>query len=93
MKITQICFPTLAKLPSDPKGPSGHYWLVVLNIKARRFEILDSLASKTEALMMDACHYLIASIKSMWAKDYKLSTLNISDFLIELIESPRQTNT
>ena len=51
MKITQICFPTLEKLSSDPKGSSGHYWLVVLNIKARRFEILDSLASKTEALL------------------------------------------
>lgn len=87
-----ICFPTLEKFQNLPKDSSGHYWLVVLNIKAERFEIIDSLARNAQALMMESCHLLIASIKKMWAKEYRNSKVQIIDWPIEVIDSPKQEN-
>lgn len=102
--ILQICFPTLEgfptlkgekeRSPEKKKTPSsGHYWLVNLNIKAQRFEIVDSLARNGEALLMDSCHFLIGGIKSIWSKHYPKSKIKIHDWPIELIDSPRQNNT
>ena len=51
------------------------------------------MARRGEALMMDACHLLIASIKKVWADEYKDSKVKITNFPIEVIESPHQTNT
>ena len=74
-------------------APSGHYFLVNLNVKARRFEILDSITTRNgESIMMHSCHLLIASIKKMWKKGYKASSIDISEFPIEVIPSPQQTN-
>jgi hypothetical protein len=58
---------------------SGHYWLVVLDIKGRRFEIIDSLSKDGQALMMPVCHLLITGIKKMWAREYKESSVDISN--------------
>jgi hypothetical protein len=69
--------------------------LVVLNVSAERFEIIDSLSSrkKGEALMMEACHMLIAGIKVMWKREYAKSKVQIVNWPIEVIDSPRHTNT
>jgi hypothetical protein len=89
---TQVCFPTLEKFASLPNDSSGHYFLVVLNIKAQRFEVLDSLAENGKALMMEACHFLVAGIKTMWARSYNDSKVQIANWPIEIIDSPKQTN-
>lgn len=88
-----VCFPTLEKFGSLPQDSSGHYFLVVLNIKAERFEIIDSLARNGKALMMEACHLLIAGIKTMWKRMYNDSKVQITNFPIEVIPSPKQENT
>ena len=62
-------------------------------MKAERFEIMDSLASGGEPLMMETCHLLIASIKKMWSTEYNKSNIRINDYPIELVPSPKQTNT
>ena len=78
---------------AKPSEASGHYWLVVLNIKAQRFEIYDSLATKKrEALMMEDTHYLIVGIKTMWLRLFTSSKVQIANWPIELIDSPRQDN-
>lgn len=66
--------------------------MVVLNIKAERFEVIDSLARRGRALLMESCHLLIANIKVMWGKEYADSKVDIADWPIEVIDSPKQTN-
>uniref|UniRef100_A0ACD5TJR6 Uncharacterized protein n=2 Tax=Avena sativa TaxID=4498 RepID=A0ACD5TJR6_AVESA len=87
-----ICFPTLEKFPQLSKDLSAHYWLVVINIKAKRFEVIDSLARRGCALLMESCHLLIANIKVMWGKEYANSKVDIVDWPIEIIDNPKQTN-
>ncbi|CAM0912916.1 unnamed protein product [Alopecurus aequalis] len=90
-----ICFPTLQSFDHQPKfdKDSGHYWLVNLNIKAARFEIMDSLTRNGEPLMMDTCHCLIASIKKMWKAEYSTSRVDISSYPIHILPVPNQTTT
>jgi hypothetical protein len=52
----------------------------------------DSLGSNGEALLMHSRHLLIAGIKTMWFKEYKKSKVQIADWPIVLIESPKQNN-
>lgn len=85
-----ICFPVLQKFTRLPTETSGHYWLVVLNLTAQRFEIIDSLGKQGQPLMMDACHLLIAGIKYMWTYHYKESKVQINNREIEVIDCPRQ---
>lgn len=42
----QIMFPVLQDLTPDQKKFTGHYYLIVLNLKAERFEVMDSLRGK-----------------------------------------------
>jgi hypothetical protein len=42
--------------------------------------------------MMDACHLLIAGIKTMWARMYQDSKIRIAEWPIEVIDSPKQNN-
>ncbi|KAM0887850.1 hypothetical protein ACQ4PT_028729 [Festuca glaucescens] len=90
--LKEICFPTLEGFTGAPPSQLGHYWLVNLNIKAQIFEMYDSLGGNGEALLMHACHLLIARIKTMWFKEYKKSKVQIADWPIVLIDSPKQNN-
>lgn len=84
-----IQFPVLQFLTPDEEEKNGHYFLFTLNIKAQRFEIMDSLRREGDAMMMDACHFLAAGIKYMWNKNYRNSTVKIGDFPIVYIPCPK----
>jgi hypothetical protein len=43
--------------------------------------------------MMEACHMLIVGIKVTWKREYAKSKVQIANWPIEVIDSPRQTNT
>jgi hypothetical protein len=88
----QVCFPTLEKFDGVTNDASGHYFLVVLNIKACRFEVFDSLARNGQPLMVEACHLLVDGIKTMWARIFTDSKVQIANWPIEVIDSPKQTN-
>ena len=92
-KTKQICFPTLQAFEGCDENSSGHYFLVNLNLKAERFEIMDSITNRNgESIMIDACHLLVAAIKVMWSREYAESNIDISEFPMVFIPLPQQTN-
>jgi hypothetical protein len=79
----------LESFPDCPPDSSGHYFMVVLNIKAQSFEVMDSLSKNGKALMIDACHFLDAGVKTMWTRMYNNSKVQIGSWPIEVADSPR----
>ena len=62
----QVCFATLD--PPDPPVPGnvGHWCVVALNIKEKRFELLDSLRSENNPDAQRVFYTMTAGIKKLW---------------------------
>jgi hypothetical protein len=65
---TQIFFPILQKLV-EAYEQSGHYFLIVLNLRNKSFELLDSIRSFEDEKVAACCNGFLAAIKSLW-KDH-----------------------
>jgi hypothetical protein len=86
-------FPVLQDLTPDIKQHTGHYYLIVLNLKAERFEVMDSLRAKGNRGLIKDYRLIIGSIKYLWAKNYSESTINIENWVTEHIDTPMQKTT
>jgi hypothetical protein len=86
-------FGVLQDLTPDIKQFNGHYYLIVLNLKAERFEVMDSLRSKGNKGLVADCRAIIGSIKYMWAQNYVDSKINIEKWKTEHISTPMQKTT
>ena len=81
-----------------PSEESGHWCLVVLNLKFRRFECLDSLRDETWG---DAVRFLMNmtyNIKKLWRessvdKSKTFLPMHINGFSYEFVRVPQQRNT
>ena len=71
---------------------NGHYYLIVLNLKAERFEVMDSLRSVGTPGLPADCTTIIDNMKQMWALNYKQSKIDISTFTTQYIATPMQRN-
>lgn len=89
----QIMFGVLQDLTPDIKQFNGHYYLIVLNLKAERFEVMDSLGSKGNKGLVADYRAIIGSIKYMWAQNYADSKINIEKWKTEHISTPMQKTT
>ncbi|KAK1630469.1 hypothetical protein QYE76_004784, partial [Lolium multiflorum] len=61
-----ILFSVLQDLTPDSKDMTGHYYLIVLNLKAGRFEVMDSLTAEGNHVLMADARTIIGSIKHLW---------------------------
>jgi hypothetical protein len=86
-------FGVLQDLTPDIKQFNGHYYLIVLNLKAERFEVMDSLRSKGNKGLVANYRAIIRSIKYMWAQNYVDSKINIKKWKTEHISTPTQKTT
>jgi hypothetical protein len=77
-------------LTPDLKEFKGHYYLIVLNLKAERFEVMDSLRTKKNRGLLQDSRAIIGSIKYLWASNYGESNINIEKWQIEYITTPMQ---
>jgi hypothetical protein len=64
--LFQICFSILD--PPDPpvEGSVGHWCVVALNLKKKRFELLDSLRSEDNSDAQRVFYTMAAGIKKLW---------------------------
>jgi Ulp1 family protease len=76
----------------------GHWCLVILNLKCRRFECLDSLRDETWVDAVRFFRTMTDNIKRLWreasvdrAKPF--SPMRVDDFSSEFVRVPRQENT
>lgn len=86
----QINFPVLQDLTPDLELFTGHFYLIVLNLKAERFEIMDSMRSEGNKDLMKDARAIIAAIKYMWEKNYGESNIDISKYKTLHIPTPMQ---
>ena len=74
------------------KDKIGHWYMVSVNLPAKRFEILDSLRGEANVEMINHANKLVEAIKRMYLVNYSDSHRKIQDWELMYIPSPRQTN-
>lgn len=86
-------FPVLQNIPSKGLDETvGHYFLLVLNLREQRFEVLDSMRSLADINLKTCCNNLITSIKELWRIHYPNSKKNIDNYELIDIQVPSQSN-
>ena len=90
LKFWQLLFPALQKLGRGPDD--GHWYVLSLNLRAKRFEVLDSLREQdSPSLLEHATRYMYA-IKKAWLINYKDSLKQIEDYKLVYIDVLKQHN-
>ena len=80
----------LQDLTPDIEDFNGHYYLIVLNLKAERFEVMDSLRSKMNPGLLKDARNIVGSIKGLWSSNYSESKINIEKWPTKYIDTPKQ---
>ena len=98
----QLLFPTFDP-PSftatmKPSDESGHWCLIVLNLRFRRFECLDSLRGETWCDAVRFLRTMTDNIKKLWRessvdKAKPFSPVHSDGFSCEFVWVPQQKNT
>jgi hypothetical protein len=84
----QVMFPVFQILENN----IDHYFLLTLNIRNERFEVLDSMRSLEDLNLRNCCNKLIEAIKKLWSIHYQDSNKQIEDYQLVEISVPKQTN-
>ncbi|KAM0921420.1 hypothetical protein ACQ4PT_006870 [Festuca glaucescens] len=89
-----LSFPVLQTLGTPIKGkkPIGHWYMLSVNMPAKRFEILDSLRGADDIGMIEHANLLVDAIKSMYRINYSDSRRQIDDFELMYIPVTKQNN-
>jgi hypothetical protein len=89
----QVMFSVLQDLSPGSKTFTGHYYLIVLNLKAERFEIMDSLRAEGNKGLMNDARQIIGAIKHMWSLNYSQSKIKIQNYATKHIPTAMQKTT
>ncbi|XBI50847.1 hypothetical protein VPH35_114195 [Triticum aestivum] len=85
-----IMFPVLENIDKPKPVTGNHYWIFNVNIRDRRFEVLDSwrtLQNKT----LDVCaRKMVASFRALWEEHYATSHISLDDFGLTNIDVTKQ---
>ncbi|KAM0895068.1 hypothetical protein ACQ4PT_024057 [Festuca glaucescens] len=87
-----LSFPVLQTLgvPRKGKKPIGHWYVLSLNMGAKRFEILDSIRGEDDMDKIEHANKLVEAIKTMYKINYSDSYRQIDDFELMYIPVPKQ---
>uniref|UniRef100_N1R4Y5 Ubiquitin-like protease family profile domain-containing protein n=1 Tax=Aegilops tauschii TaxID=37682 RepID=N1R4Y5_AEGTA len=85
-----LLFPTLQKLGPLPKD--RHWYVLCLNLKAKRFEVIDSLWPQDSPSLITHATKLMNVIKKAWLIAYKDSSKQIQDYDLVYIDVFKQDN-
>ncbi|CAD6240320.1 unnamed protein product [Miscanthus lutarioriparius] len=93
LTMTQVMFPVLQSL-GDGKSAThvGHYFLLVLNLRNQRFEVLDSMRTLEDEALFKCCNTLIGAIKQLWTKHGYEAKKPICNYELVDIGVPIQSN-
>ncbi|KAM0898622.1 hypothetical protein ACQ4PT_021790 [Festuca glaucescens] len=86
-----VMLPVLEDLAPDANEPVNHYWLFVINIRDRRFEVLDSIRSLSDRKLAQNVEDILSSVHALWDQYYANSPVKLSRFEgPEDIKPPKQ---
>jgi hypothetical protein len=89
---TQVMFPVLQVSKVKNLSDVGHYFLLVLNIRNARFEVLDSMRTLEDTSLRTCCDKLMEAIKKLWSEYYPDSKVQIQNYEAISIAVPQQNN-
>ena len=95
--LFQIMFATFDPPPATMKDAIGHYCLVTLNLREKRFEFLDSLNDADSAPANLVFRKMVRNIKKVWKDgsascDEPLNPPTLDGFALTHINVPQQGN-
>lgn len=67
-RCESVSFPTLEILDKENPKETGHYWLMVLNIRDKRFEVLDSARTFKDKALVKTANKIMKGIKINWER-------------------------
>jgi hypothetical protein len=70
LQKTQVMFPVLQVSKVKNLSDVGHYFLLVLNIRNARFEVLGFMRTLEDTNLRTCCDKLMESIKKLWSEHY-----------------------
>jgi hypothetical protein len=85
----QLLFPVLQRLGPMPEDP-GHWYVVVLNLKAKRLEVLDCIRDESDDCAKAHANEFIDGVKAAWNIYYAESKTQIVDYQLEFIAVNKQ---
>ena len=88
---TQVFIPVLQRMDRNEQE-IGHYFLIVLNLRNNRFEVLDSMRSMEDKSLESCCITITSGIKRLWEMHYAGSSKAIGDYEITEIQVQKQKN-
>ena len=86
----QLLFPALQKLGLGPDD--GHWYVLSLNLRAKRFKVLDSLREQDSPSLLEHATRYMNAIKKAWLINYKDSHKQIEDYELVYIDVLKQDN-
>ncbi|XBI16120.1 hypothetical protein VPH35_058435 [Triticum aestivum] len=90
LETSNLLFPALQKLGPGPDD--GHWYVLSLNLKAKRFEVLDSLREEDSPSLIEHATRYMNAIKKAWLISYKYSHKQIQDYELVYIDVFKQEN-
>ncbi|CAL4924975.1 unnamed protein product [Urochloa decumbens] len=87
-----VMFPVLQVISSRNVDNVGHYFLLVLNLRSNRFEVLDSMRTMEDDSLRTCCNRIVTGIKKLWKMHYPDSKIVIDDYDIVNIGVSHQGN-
>ena len=85
-------FPVLEAMRNNGSDTTGHYYLLVLNLRGKRFEVMDSMRSLVDERLRKSCNTIMEGIKTLWRKHYPNSKKDIENYEAVDIGVPKQSN-
>ena len=90
----QVLFPMFQELaPHDPHDKCGHHYVICLDLKNQRFEVLDSIRSGADSDLTTHAEFFINNLKETWNRHYEHSKVQIRHFPTEYVATAKQGNT
>ena len=84
-------FPVLEAMRNNGPDTAGHYYLLVLNLREKRFEVMDSMRSLGDERLRKSCNTIMEGIKTLWRKHYPNSK-KAENYEAVDIGVPKQSN-
>ena len=91
MLLYTAVFPVLQRLGTKKTDPS-HWYVLSVNMRAKRFEVLDSLRGENDEEMIEQATSLMDAIKSAFLISYSSSKKDIQDYELVYIDVLKQKN-
>lgn len=85
-------FPVLENIDKTKPITGNHYWIFNVNVRDRRFEVLDSWRTLEDKSLDDCARAMVASVRVLWEEHYAKSHISMDNFGLISIDVPKQTN-